>query len=118
MKWKEIKTEEEYDKAMERFDKIFEAKKGTPEGEELDLLADLIEKYDKEHYPIPPSIPIEALKFAIENLNIKQKDLIDVFGNRKRLSEMLSGKRKVTHDMIRKLHKKLNIPAETLIAEY
>ena len=118
MKWKVIKTEEEYDKAMERFDKIFQAKKGTPEGEELDLLADIIEKYDKEHYPVSPPDPIEALKFAMENLNIKQKDLIDVFGYKERVSEILSGKRKLTLDMIRKLHKKLNIHAETLIAEY
>lgn len=118
MNWKVIKTEEEYDKAMKRFEEVFDAKKGTHESEEADLLALLIEKYDEEHYPIPPPDPIEAIKFRMEHMNLKQKDLIDIFGYDEGISEILDRKRKLNLDMIRKLHYKLNIPLESLIQEY
>lgn len=93
MNWKVIKTEEEYDKAMKRFEEVFDAKKGTHEGEEADLLALLIEKYDEEHYPVPPPDPIEAIKFRMEHMNLKQKDLIDIFGYKDGISEILARKK-------------------------
>ena len=113
-----IKTGEDYDQAINRLGDIFHAPEDTPEGDEAEILSILIEKYEEEHYPIEAPDPIEAIKFRMEQLGLKKKDLADIIGYRSRVSEVLTGKRKLTLKMIRSLHKKLKIPYELLITDY
>jgi len=113
-----IKTEADYQKALERLEVIFDAKKGTKEGDELEILSILIEKYEKEKFPIEMPDPIEAIKFRMEQLGMKQKDLAEIVGFKSRVSEILNKKRKLTIEMIRNLSQKLNIPSEVLIQNY
>lgn len=118
MRIKPIKTNSDYEKALERLEDIFDAKIETKQGDELEILTILIEKYEKENYPIEMPDPIEAIKFRMEQLGMKQKDLAEVMGFKSRVSEILNRKRKLTIDMIRKLNQKLNIPSEVLIQNY
>ena len=118
MEWKVIKTEKEYRKALLRLEAIFDAPKHSREGDELELLALLIDQYEQERHPIDLPDPIEAIKFRMDQLGYKQKDLAVALGLKSRVSEILSKKRKLTLDMIRKLHAELGIPAEVLVREY
>jgi HTH-type transcriptional regulator/antitoxin HigA len=118
MTLKVIKTEKDYQKALKRLEVIFDAKKGSKDGDELELLSLLIDNYEKEKYPIDLPDPIEAIKFRMEQLGYKQKDLAEAMGLKSRVSEILNRKRKLTLDMIRKLHEVLGIPTEVLIKEY
>jgi len=113
-----IKTELDYDKALERLEIIFDAKKGTREGDELEILSILIEKFEKENYPIEMPDPIEAIKFRMEQEGLKQKDLVTIVGSKSRVSEILNKKRKLTIEMIRNLHNQLHIPIESLFLDY
>lgn len=115
---KVIKTEEDYQKALERLEVIFDASADTPEGDEAEILTILIEKYEDENYPIGPPDPIEAIKFRMDQLDMKKSDLAEIIGYKSRVSEILSKKRKLTLQMIRKLHEKLKIPYENLITDY
>lgn len=115
---KVIKTEKDYQKALKRLEVIFDAKKGSKNGDELELISLLIDNYEKEKYPIDLPDPIEAIKFRMEQLGYKQKDLAEAIGLKSRASEILNRKRKLTLDMIRKLHEALGIPTEVLIKEY
>ncbi len=115
---KVIKTEEDYQLALKRFEMIFDAPIDSPEGDEAEILSILIEKYEDNHYPIAPPDPIEAIKFRMEQMDMKKSDLADIIGYKSRVTEIFSRKRKLTLQMIRKLHEKLNIPYETLIADY
>lgn len=118
MKLKPIKTENDYNQALERLDEIFDAKLGTKEGDELEILGILIEKFENEYFPIELPDPIEAIKFRMEQLNYSQNDLAEVIGLKSRASEILNKKRKLSLEMIRKLTKKLHIPTEVLIQAY
>jgi HTH-type transcriptional regulator/antitoxin HigA len=118
MKFKLIKTEEDYEFALQRLEEVFDAKPGTDAADELELLVLLITKYEDDKYPIDLPDPIEAVKFRMEQLGIKPKDLEKSIGFKSRVSEILNKKRKLTLDMIRKLHLQLNIPTEVLIKEY
>ncbi|MGC4231815.1 MAG: helix-turn-helix domain-containing protein [Niabella sp.] len=118
MKLKLIKNEKDYIQALERLEKIFDAKKGTKEGDELEILGILIEKYEEEHFPIDMPDPIEAIKFRMEQLDYNQNDLADLIGQKSRASEILNRKRKLSLDMIRKLSATLRIPSEVLIQAY
>jgi HTH-type transcriptional regulator/antitoxin HigA len=118
MKLKPIKTKKDYQQALQRLEDIFDAKKGTPEGDELEILSMLIEQYEDDNFPIDLPDPIEAIKFRMEQLGYTQTDLAKVVGLKSRASEILSKKRKLTLDMIRQLHDKLNIPTDVLIQAY
>jgi HTH-type transcriptional regulator/antitoxin HigA len=118
MKIKPIKTEKDYEQALARLERIFDAKKGTKEGDELEILGILIENYENEHFSIDLPDPIEAIKFRMEQLDYSQNDLAKVIGLKSRASEILSKKRKLSLGMIRKLHEKLKIPPEVLIQAY
>lgn len=118
MKVKPIKTKKDYSQAMERLQVLFNAKKGTPEGDELEVLGILIEKYENEHFPVGLPDPIEAIKFRMEQLGYNQVDLAEVVGLKSRASEILNKKRKLSLDMIRQLHEKLHIPTDVLIQSY
>jgi HTH-type transcriptional regulator / antitoxin HigA len=117
MNIKVIKTEDEYNQALKRLEIIFDAPVDSHEGDEAELLSILIEKYEDEYYPIIAPDPIEAIKFRMEQMNMNNKDLADVIGYKSRVSEIFSGKRRLTLNMIRKLHKKLKIPYESLITD-
>lgn len=93
-------------------------KANTEESDELEILSILIEQYEKEKYPIDPPNPIEAILFRLEQKGLKKSELQKIIGSRSRVSEILSGKRKLSLNMIRKLHEKLGIPANSLIREY
>lgn len=118
MNIKPIKTEEDYQEALARLDVIFDAPLDSPDGDEADILSILIEKYEDEHYPIGPPDPIEAIKFRMEQMGMKKSDMAEILGYKSRVSEILNKKRKLTLEMIRRLHEKLNIPYETLISDY
>ena len=113
-----IKTEKEYQAALKRLEEIFDSKKNSKNADELELLALLIEKYEDEISTINLPDPIEAIKFRMEQMGYKQKDLAEAIGLKSRVSEILNKKRKLTIDMIRKLHDTLGIPTEVLIKEY
>ena len=115
---KPIRTEKDYQKALKRLEVIFDARPKTKEGDELEILGFLIEKYEEEHYPIEAPDPIEAIKFRMEQMGYKQKDLAEIIGYKGRVSEILSRKRKLTLEMVRNLHDKLNIPLESLVQAY
>lgn len=118
MKLKPIKTEADYNEALKRLEEIFDAPIGTDESDEADILGLMIDDYEKKYYPIDAPDPIEAIKIRMEEMHLKQIDLIDAIGGKSRVSEVLSRKRKLTVKMIRKLTKKLNLSTETLIGEY
>ena len=113
-----IKSEKEYRAALQRLEEIFDAKKNTSLGDELELLSLLIEQYEKEKYMIAFPDPIEAIQFRMDQMGYKQKDLAEINGLKSRVSEILNRKRKLTLDMIRKLHLAMNIPTEVLVREY
>jgi HTH-type transcriptional regulator/antitoxin HigA len=115
---KPIKTKKEYQQAMERLELLFDSRKGTEEGDELEVLSILIEKYEDEQFPIGLPDPIEAIKFRMEQLGYNQVDLAKVVGLKSRASEILNKKRKLSLDMIRQLHDKLHIPTDVLIQPY
>lgn len=118
MNIKPIKNKKDYTVAMQRLEFIFDAKKGTPEGDELEILSILIDKYENEHFPIGLPDPVEAIKFRMEQLGYNQVDLANILGLKSRASEILNKKRKLSLEMIRQLHNKLNIPTEVLIQPY
>lgn len=113
-----IRTEEDYQKTLERMEEIFDAPIGTIESDEADILALLIDEYEKKNYPIDAPDPIEAIKIRMEEMNLKQVDLIPEIGGKSRVSEILNKKRKLTVDMIRKLASRLQLSAELLIRDY
>lgn len=113
-----IRTEKDYEKTLERLEEIFDSKKGSKEGDELEILSILIDQYEKEHFPIGLPDPIEAIKFRMDQMGIKQKDLVEFIGFKSRVSEIMNKKRKLTLDMIRSLSQNLNIPTEVLVQEY
>jgi HTH-type transcriptional regulator/antitoxin HigA len=115
---KPIHTEQDYQRALKRLGKIFDAKLGTREGDELEILSILIEKYEERKDPIEPPDPIEAIKFRMDQLGYSQRDLVRVIGLKSRVSEILNRKRKLTLDMIRKINRALHIPTEVLVREY
>ncbi len=118
MSVKPIKSESDYKESLKRLEEIFNAAVGTIESDEADILGLLIDEYEKKHYRIDPPDPIEAIKIRMEEMNLKQIDLIDTIGGKSRVSEVLGRKRKLTVEMIRKLTTRLNISPEVLISDY
>jgi HTH-type transcriptional regulator/antitoxin HigA len=118
MEIKPIKTVKDYNQALERLEIIFDAKNGTSEGDELEVLGILIDQYENEHFPIELPDPIEAIKFRMEQMGYTQNDLANIVGQKSRASEILNRKRKLSLEMIRKLHEVLHIPTDVLIQTY
>jgi len=118
MNIKPIKSETDYDAALERVAELMDARENTPEGDELDVLTTLVEAFESKHYPIHAPDPIEAILFRMDQNGLKDKDLIPFIGQSGRVSEVLNYSRKLTLPMIRRLHAGLNIPTESLIQEY
>ena len=118
MNIKPIKTEKDYQEALKRLEEIFDAPIDSQESEEADVLAILVDEYEKQNYPIETPDPIEAIKIRMEELNLRQVDLIPEIGGKSRVSEILNRKRRLTVGMIRKLTKKLNLSADILVSDY
>lgn len=118
MEIKPIKTEQDYNQALERLEEIFDAKLGSIEGDELEILGILIDQYENENFPIDLPDPIEAIKFRMDQMGYNQSDLANIVGLKSRASEILNRKRKLSLEMIRKLHETLHIPTDVLIQSY
>ncbi|QXH63258.1 helix-turn-helix domain-containing protein [Pseudomonas azerbaijanorientalis] len=113
---KPIRNQEDLTAAFVRVEQLWGAEMGSPEGDELEILALLIEKYEDEHYPMPPSDPIEAIKFRMDQQGLTPRDLEPFIGTSGRVSEVLNRKRKLSLSMIKRLHDGLRIPYESLLA--
>jgi HTH-type transcriptional regulator/antitoxin HigA len=118
MNIKPIKTEQDYQDALKRLEVIFDALPNSVEGDELEVLGVLIDNYEKIYFPIDLPDPIEAIKFRMEQLNYSNNDLAHIIGLKSRVSEILNRKRKLSINMIRKLHDVLQIPTDVLVQEY
>jgi len=118
MKITPIKSETDYNNALKRLETIFEAPIGSPESDEADILGLLIDDYEQKHYPIEAPDPIEAIKIRMEEMQLKQVDLVKEIGGKSRVSEILNKKRKLTVEMIRNLTKRLNLSPGLLINDY
>ncbi len=113
-----IKSEADYIDALKRLEAIFDAANGTPESDEADILGLIIDDFERKNYPIEAPDPIEAIKIRMEEMHLKQFDLIKEIGGKSRVSEILNKKRKLTVGMIRKLTKKLNLSPGLLVSDY
>jgi HTH-type transcriptional regulator/antitoxin HigA len=118
MNLKPIKTEDDYKMSLKRLEEIFDAAAGTNDSDEADILGLIIDEYEKKHYPIEAPDPIEAIKIRMEEMQLRQIDLIDAIGGKSRVSEILNRKRKLTVEMIRKLTPRLNLSPGLLIKDY
>ena len=112
---KPLRTERDYENALAEVERLWGAKRGTPQGDRLDILATLIDVYEAEHYPMDPPDPIEAIRFRMEQQGMTRKDLEGILGTRTRVSEVLTRKRGLSINMIRRLHERLGISADILI---
>lgn len=112
---KPIRSEADYEGALEEIAALWGSASGTPKGDRLDVLATLIDAYEAQHYPMDPPDPVEAIKFRMEQQSMTRKDLEDIIGTRTRIAEVLNRKRSLSIAMIRRLHDRLGIPAEILI---
>jgi HTH-type transcriptional regulator / antitoxin HigA len=113
---KPIRNEKDLRAAFKRLNVIFQASAGTPEAEEMEVLATLIEAYEDKHYPISPPDPVEAIKFRMEQQGLSKSDLQPFIGASGRVSEVLSRKRPLSLRMVKRLHDGLRIPYESLLA--
>lgn len=116
---KPIRNEEEYDEALREIEHFFdsEPEPDTPEGNHFEILAMLIEDYEAKHWPVDAPDPVEAIKYRMEQSDLKPKDLAPMIGNMNRVYEILAHKRTLTLPMIRRLNRHLRIPAQSLIGE-
>jgi len=113
-----IKTEADYQAALEEIERLFDAEPDTPESDRLEILTTLVEAYEEKHYPIPLPDPIEAIEYYMESRGLSRRDLEPYIGNRGRVSEILNRKRPLSIEMIRRLYAGLGISAEVLIQPY
>jgi HTH-type transcriptional regulator/antitoxin HigA len=112
---KPIRSEADYEAALQDVAALWGAKSGTSDGDRLDVLATLIDAYEAQHHPIDQPDPVEAIKFRMEQQGMTRKDLEDIIGTRTRIAEVLNRKRSLSIGMIRRLHDRLGISAEVLI---
>jgi len=114
---KPIKSDRDYRRALKEIDRLMDARPNTREGDRLDVLATLVEAWEEKHDAIDPPDPVEAIRFAMEQRGLTRRDLEPLIGSRARVAEVLNGRRRLTLPMIRRLHERLGIPAESLIQE-
>lgn len=112
-----IRSKAAYRKAMARIDELWGARVGSPDGDELEVLAVLVDRYEAQHEPLPPSDPIEAIKFRMDQQGLTPRDLEPYIGPSGRVSEVLNGKRRLSLAMVKRLHAGLRIPYESLLAD-
>jgi len=117
MKVKPIKSKRDYSRTLQEIDRLMDARANTPQGDQLDVLVTLAEAWEREHFPIDPPDPIDAIQFVMQARGLSRRDLEPLIGSRSRVAEVLNHKRKLTLPMIQRLHEKLGIPAEILIRQ-
>lgn len=115
---KKIKSKKDYETALQRFENIFQAKAGSIESDEADVLALLIKDYEERHYVIEAPDPIEAIRYRMEQKGLSNKDLANILGFKSRVTDIFKKNRKLNLAMIRKLHDALQIPLQSLVKEY
>jgi HTH-type transcriptional regulator/antitoxin HigA len=118
MQVKPIKNNKDYEAALHRIENLMDAKDGTADSDELDILSTLVEAYEDAHFPIDAPDPIAAIEHCMEALNLDRKDLEKMLGSKSKVSEVLNKKRKLSMEMVRSLNKKMGIPADILIRDY
>ena len=118
MNIKPVKTKKDHLNALKRIEQLMGAKAHSPAGDELDVLVTLVEAFEAKHYAIDAPDPIAAIQHRMEDLGMARKDLEPLLGSKSRVSEILNRKRKLTMEMVRTLHVKMNLPADTLIQDY
>jgi HTH-type transcriptional regulator/antitoxin HigA len=118
MNIKPIKNQQDYELAMVTIEKLWDAQSGSTEADKLDILATLVESYEKQQFKIEAPDPVAAIKFRMEQQGLSVADLVPLLGQRSRVSEVLNKKRKLSISMIRNLHHQLKIPLESLISDY
>lgn len=118
MKVSPIKTEKDHAKALKEIEKLWGAKEGTPNGDRLDVLATLVEAYERIHHAIDVPDPLDAIRFRLEQQGADYPSLVGVIGSRTRVYEVMRGARPLSLQMIRRLHLHLQIPAEILIQQH
>lgn len=116
MNIKPIRSDKDLQSAFRRLEDIFQAKAGTPEGDEMEILVTLIEAYENKHFPIGPADPIEAIKFRMEQQGLTARDLEPYIGSSGRVSEVLNRRRSLSLRMVKRLHDGLRIPYESLLS--
>lgn len=114
---KPIKSEADHEAALTKIDGLMDAGADTIEGDRLEILVTLVEAYEAEHFPIEAPDPVEAITFRMEQMGMTRKDVEPLIGSRARVSEVLSGRRRLSLAMIRRLTAVLKIPAEVLIQD-
>ena len=112
-----IRRKRDYERALQRVEALMDAKSGTDEGDELEILVTLIDAYEEKHFPVDTADPVEAILFRMEQQGLERKDLEPFIGSRHRVSEILNRRRRLSLDMIRRLHTGLGIPLEVLVGE-
>ncbi len=117
MNIKPIRTKADYRAALKEIEALMNAAAGTPEGERLDVLATLVEAYERKHFPMDLPDPVEAIRFRMEQSGLSPKDLVPMIGQLNRVYEWLGRKRPLTLKMVWRLHRDLGIPAESLIKQ-
>ncbi len=110
-----IKTKEDYRRTLKEIEGLMTAKQGTPAGDRLDVLVTLVEAWEARNYPIDLPDPVDAIRYHMEQNGLAPKDLVEYFGSRNRVYEVLNRRRPLSLKMIRRLHQGLGIPAESLI---
>jgi HTH-type transcriptional regulator/antitoxin HigA len=113
-----IKTDEEYENVLARIEQIMEAEPNTPEGDELELLSLLVEKFEQERYPLPEADPVDVIRYYMEQRGLKAKDLAGIIGDKAIVSKVMNRERKLNLRMVRNLHQKAKIPYSLLMNEY
>jgi len=114
----DIKTESEYESALEAVERLLDAPAGSPEADRLDLLATLVEAYEREHFPIDLPDPIEAIRFYLESRGLETQALIPIIGSEEQVQQVLNRQQPLSLEMIRRLHRDCQIAAEVLIQPY
>ncbi len=118
MEIRPLRTEADYQAALEEIERLFGAAPDTPEGDRLEVLVTLVEAYEARHYSIPAPDPVEAIKYYMESRGLTRSDLEPYIGSRARVAEVLNRRRPLSLGMIRRLHTGLGIPAEVLVQPY
>jgi HTH-type transcriptional regulator/antitoxin HigA len=113
-----IRSDEDHAEALAEIDRLWGADPGTPEGARLEILFTLVDAYEEAHHPIPPSDPVSAIEFMMEQRGMTRLDLEPMIGSRARVAEVLNRKRALTLPMIRRLSEGLHIPADILVRDY
>ena len=116
MNIKPIRSDDDLRDAFKRLERVFQAADGTPEADEMEILVTLIEAYEQKHYPIGSADPVEAIKFRMEQQGLSPKDLEPYIGSSGRVSEVLNRKRRLSLQMVKRLHDGLHIPYESLLS--